>query len=126
MKIVMVLILLFCAVFLCADIHGEVRVGKAIEVDAGFTEIIIQYDFDFGNSELILFGGWLTWFQFTDYIILFAPFQDIYSAGIEYKINDMIFSIDHFCNHPVYSGYGELEDLKRGESLTTISAGITW
>jgi len=126
MKIVMVLILLFCAVFLCADIHGEVRVGKAIEIDAGFTEITIQYNFDFDNSELILFGSWLTWFQFTDYVILFAPFQDIYSVGAEYRISNVFFAVEHFCNHPVYSGYGVLEDLKRGENLTTIEAGITW
>ena len=85
---------------LAADIHGEVKVGKAIEIDAGFTEIAIQYNFDFGKSELILFGSWLTWFQFTDYIIFFAPFQDIYSVGIEYKISNMFFSIDRFCDHP--------------------------
>ena len=126
MKKTIVLILLFCAIFLYADIHGEIEAGKALEIDAGFTEITIQYDFEFDKSELILSGSWLTWFQFTDYIIAFAPFQDIYSVGIEYKISNMFFSIDRFCNHPVYSGYGVLEDLKRGENLTTISAGITW
>ncbi len=122
----MTFVFMLCAISLFADIHGEVKVGKALEIDAGFTEITIQYDVDFGKSELILFGSWLTWFQFTDHIILFAPFQDIYSVGMEYKIFNIFFSIDHFCNHPVYSGYGELEDLKRGENLTTISAGITW
>ena len=126
MKKAIVLILLLCAMRIFSDIHGEVKVGKAIEIDAGFAEITIQYDFAFDNSELILFGSWLTWFQFTDYVILFAPFQDIYSAGVEYKISNMFFSIEHFCNHPVYSGYGVLEDLKRGENLTTIEAGITW
>ena len=126
MKKITALILMFCALSLFADIHGEVKAGKALEIDAGFTEITIQYDFEFDKSELILSGSWLTWFQFTDYIIAFAPFQDIYSVGIEYKISNMLFSIDRFCNHPVYSGYGILEDLKRGENLTTISAGITW
>ena len=122
----MIFVFMLCAISLFADIHGEVKAGKALEIDAGFTEITVQYDFEFDKSRLILFGSWLTWFQFTDYIIFFAPFQDIYLAGIEYKISNMFFSVEHFCNHPVYSGYGELEDLKRGESLTTISAGITW
>ena len=126
MKRVIILILMFCPILLYADIHGELKVGKALEIEAGFTEISIQYDFDFDKSELILFGSWLTWFQFTDYIIPFAPFQDIYSAGIEYRIYSMVFSIEHFCNHPVYSGYGTLEDLKRGENLTTIEAGVRW
>ncbi len=126
MKKTIVLILLFCAITLFADIHGEVKAGKALEIDAGFTEITIQYDFEFDKSILTFSGSWLTWFQFTDKIILFAPFQDIYSVGAEYKINNMFFNINHFCNHPVYSGYGILEDLKRGENLTTISAGIKW
>ncbi len=126
MKKTIVLILMFCSLSLFADIHGEVKAGKALEIDAGFTEITIEYDFDFGKSELILFGSWLTWFQFTDHIILFAPFQDIYSVGAEYKISNVFFSIEHFCNHPVYSGYGTLEDLKRGENLTTIEAGVRW
>lgn len=121
-----ILILLFIATGLFADIHGEVKAGKAIEIEAGFTELTIQYDFIFDNSILIFYGSWLTWFQFTDKLILFAPFQDIYSVGTEYKVKNILFSIDHFCNHPVYSGYGILEDLKRGENLTTISAGITW
>ena len=126
MKKIILLVLLFCALSLHADIHGEIKAGKAMEINAGFVEITIQYDFDFDKSELILFGSWLTWFQFTDAIILFAPFQDIYSVGIEYKISNIFFSVEHFCNHPVYSGYGMLEDLKRGENLTTIEAGVTW
>jgi len=126
MKKIIILIFLLSPFLLFADIHGEIKAGKAIEIDAGFTEIMIEYDFEFDKSIFILSVGWLTWFQFTNKIILFAPFQDIYSVGAEYKISNMSFSIDHFCNHPVYSGYGILEDLKRGENLTTISAGITW
>ncbi len=126
MKNIIILILLVCATSLFAEIHGEIKAGTAIEIDAGFTEITIQYDFEFDKSILILYGSWLTWFQFTDKLILFAPFQDIYSVGAEYKIGNMFFGVNHFCNHPVYSGYGILEDLKRGENLTTISAGITW
>ncbi len=126
MKKTIVLILMFCAIPLFTDIHGEVKAGKAIEIDAGFTEITVEYDFEFDKSVLILSGSWLTWFQFTDHIILFAPFQDIYSVGAEYKISNVFFSIEHFCNHPVYSGYGTLEDLKRGENLTTIEAGVRW
>ena len=122
----MIFVFMLCAISLFADIHGEIKAGKALEIEAGFTEITVQYDFEFDKSQLILFGSWLTWFQFTDHIILFAPFQDIYSVGVEYKISNMFFSIEHFCNHPVYSGYGTLEDLKRGENLTTIEAGVRW
>jgi len=126
MKNIIILILLFCALSLCADIHGEIKLGAAVEIQAGYTEILIQYDFEFEKSILTFYGSWLTWFQFTEAIIVFAPFQDIYSVGAEYRINNMYFGIDHFCNHPVYSGYGILEDLRRGENLTTVSAGITW
>ncbi len=126
MKNIVILILMFCVVILFADIHGEIKVGKAIEINAGFAEITIEYEFEFDKSTLILYGSWLTWFQFTNAIILFAPFQDIYSIGVEYKIKNIAFGVSHFCNHPVYSGYGILEDLKRGENLTTITTGITW
>ena len=126
MKNIIILVLMFCATFLFTDIHGEIKTGIAINKEVGFTEIIIQYDFEFDKSILNIYGGWLTWFQFREKLIPFAPYQDIYSIGIEYRINDMFFDINRFCNHPVYSGYGRLEDLKRSESLTTISAGITW
>ncbi len=123
---IILIILIFCTSFLYADIHGEIKIGTAIEIGAGYTECIIKYDFEFNKSILTFYGSWLTWFQFTEGIIFFAPFQDIYSTGVEYQINNIILSVEHFCNHPVYSGYGILEDLKRGENLTTISAGITW
>ncbi len=126
MKKIMILVLLFCVVTLFSDIHGEFEAGRAIEEEVVFAKVTIEYDFEFDESILKFYGSWLSWFQCTGQIFFFTPYQIIYSVGAEYKLNNLFFDVSHFCNHPVYSGYGVLEDLKRGENMTTISAGITW
>ena len=125
-RFLIVIVFFMITAMLFADIHGEVKAGKAIEQDIIFAEITIEYDFEFEKSILSLYASWLSWFQCTDQFMFFAPYQIIYSVGTEYGINNMFIDVNHFCNHPVYSGYGILEDLKRGENLTTISAGIKW
>ncbi len=130
MKNIFIFILLFCAVVLSADIHGKLEIGNVVENDKlqlsniAYTEIEIEYLIDW-IIDLSFYGGWLTWWEHLDGKIAKAPFQDIYTIGIEIIKDNFYIGIEHFCSHPVISS-SKYIDINRRDDMTAIKAGITW
>ena len=130
MKNIFIFILLFCVVVLSADIHGKLEIGNVVENDKlqlsniAYTEIEIEYLIDW-IIDLSFYGGWLTWWEHLDGKIVKAPFQDIYTIGIEIIKDNFYIGIEHFCSHPVISS-SKYIDINRRDGMTAIKAGITW
>ena len=120
----LILLLLFSSASAFAELHGALEIGKVLEDTSGYAKVDLLYTHTLGRLELDAFGGWLTWFDATDSLFAYSPFQDIYSVGARVMIKPFYLQIKHFCNHPVVDGY-----LRRGEIrevLTAVSVGVRW
>ncbi len=128
-KIFLIIILFLCfpTLIFSGELHGDFKIGKSLEFDIAFAAINISYEIEFSIMKLMIYGGWLTWFELTDSFLSNKPFRDIYSVGSRLYIYNLFIDINHFCNHPVFSGFGTTWNKNIwGENLSTVSIGIEW
>jgi len=105
--------------------------GEYIRYDEwkyGFADLYVEYRFNVWMLENKIYGNWRT-------IVIsraihgtpgFFPFRDIYGAGLQTMFNGIFINLEHFCNHPVYSGEPTNVAMHNRyvETMTTFSVGF--
>jgi len=81
---------------------GHFEIGKDIETDVFYTDIKLQYKFNFNNYFMMPYGGQMTWAEYGQYNKNY-PFRDVYYVGLESGYKNITFGIEHYCSHAVYS-----------------------
>lgn len=81
---------------------GYFETGKDIETDVFYTDIKLQYQFNYNNFFIMPYGGQMTWAEYGQYNKNY-PFRDVYYIGAEAGYKNIIFGINHYCSHAVYS-----------------------
>ena len=99
-KIIAILLLFTSILF--SQFNGYLEVGKDVESDVSYTDIKLEYKFNYNNLFIKPFGGQMTWFEYGQYNKNY-PFRDVYYIGIESGYKNITFGIDHYCSHAVYS-----------------------
>lgn len=102
-----------------SEIKGFIESGKDISDNVFYSEMQIGYNYKW----FYLYGNQITWFEFNNNSG--QPFRDIYTIGFDFKFENIIFNIQHFCSHQVVSEREQnhrYNDIPLGGQMTKISA----
>lgn len=100
---------------------GYFETGKDVETNVFYTDIRLQYKFNYNNFFIMPFGGQMTWAEYGQYNKNY-PFRDVYYAGAEGGYENIIFGVEHYCSHAVYSSnnYHKYNEPPHNSQLTKI------
>ena len=129
MKNIVVLLLLFIALTVSAEIHGNADIGKNLDKEWYFTNINVGYVFDIWEVENDIYAGVKTFFTIKDFPWPDSMLRSIYTIGYQLNYSIFYFEIEHFCSHPTISNYYEHRRLNNelwDAAGTDIKIGIRW
>ena len=99
----LVIVFVFLSSFAYSEPCGVFKIGRDYSGQYCFTGIEFGYNFDVWKISIVPYGSLLTWSEVQGGF-KYAPFREIYSAGMKIKYDRFTVRAEHYCNHPVYSG----------------------
>ena len=123
------ILLLFIALPLSAQVYGNADIGKNIDTGWYFTNVNVGYIFDVWEIESDIYADVKTFFTIKDFPWVDSMLRSIYTIGYELSYSIFYFNIDHFCSHPTINNWYLQRRLDKelwDSAGTEIKIGIKW